>query len=124
MLTCAAVRRPLVHHHHRFNALVIGTGGAGLTAAIKIANKGFSVALLSKVHPLRSHTGAAEGGINAALGNMDDDDWHYHLYDTIKGGDFLVDQDAATILCRDAIPSVVELEHYGVPFSRTKEGKV
>ncbi len=110
---------------HEYDAIVIGAGGAGLRAGFGCAEKGLKTAIISKVFPTRSHTVAAQGGISAALGNMDDDDdWRYHFYDTIKGSDWLGDQDAIEYMCKEAIPAVIELEHYGVPFSRTPEGKI
>lgn len=112
----------LVHHHH--DVVVVGAGGAGLRATFGIANKGLSTACVTKVFPTRSHTVAAQGGISAALGNMGEDDWRWHMYDTVKGSDWLGDQDAIEYMCREAIPSIIELEHYGVPFSRTEEGKI
>lgn len=109
---------------HTYDALVIGAGGAGLRAALGLTEKGFKTACISKLFPTRSHTVAAQGGINAALGNMSEDDWRWHAYDTIKGSDFLGDQDAIHYMCREAPATVIELEHYGVPFSRTNEGKI
>ncbi len=109
---------------HLHDVVIVGAGGAGLRAALGAAAKGLSVACVSKLFPTRSHTVAAQGGIAAALGNMGEDDWRYHFYDTIKGGDWLGDQDAVEYMCREAIPAVVELEHFGVPFSRTDEGKI
>jgi succinate dehydrogenase / fumarate reductase flavoprotein subunit len=109
---------------HTFDVIVVGAGGAGLRATFGIAAQGLKVAALSKVFPTRSHTVAAQGGISAALANMGEDDWRFHFYDTIKGSDWLADQDAVEYMCREAIPAVVELEHYGVPFSRTEEGKI
>lgn len=109
---------------HSYDAVVVGAGGAGLRAALGLAEKGLKTACLSKVFPTRSHTVAAQGGISAALGNMGEDDWRWHMYDTIKGSDWLGDQDAIEYMCREAIPAVVELEHYGVPFSRTESGKI
>jgi succinate dehydrogenase / fumarate reductase flavoprotein subunit len=109
--------------HHQFDALVVGAGGAGLMAALH-ASRGARTAVLSKLYPTRSHTGTAQGGIAAALGNMEEDHWEWHMFDTIKGGDYLVDQDAAEILARDAIEAVIELEHMGLPFDRTPEGKI
>ncbi|MEP6634845.1 MAG: succinate dehydrogenase flavoprotein subunit, partial [Luteimonas sp.] len=99
-------------------------GGAGLRATFGLAQKGLRTACITKVFPTRSHTVAAQGGISAALGNMSEDDWRYHFYDTIKGSDWLGDQDAIEYMCREAIPAVIELEHQGVPFSRTEEGKI
>jgi succinate dehydrogenase / fumarate reductase flavoprotein subunit len=108
----------------RFDALVLGAGGAGLRAALQISRSEASTAVVSKVFPTRSHTVAAQGGINAALGNVRDDRWIWHMYDTVKGSDYLADQDAVEYLCRAARRLVVELEHEGVPFSRTEEGFV
>ncbi len=109
---------------HKYDVIVIGAGGAGLRATMGIAAKGLKTACISKVFPTRSHTVAAQGGISAALGNMGKDDWRWHMYDTVKGSDWLGDQDAIEYMCKEAIPSVIELEHYGVPFSRTKNGKI
>ncbi len=109
---------------HYYDVLVVGGGGAGLRAVVGLAEKGLKTACISKVFPTRSHTVAAQGGISAALGNMGEDDWRYHFYDTIKGSDWLGDQDAIEYMCREAIPAIIELEHYGVPFSRTAEGKI
>jgi len=109
---------------HEYDVIVVGAGGAGLRAGFGCAEKGLKTALISKVFPTRSHTVAAQGGISAALGNMGEDDWRFHFYDTIKGSDWLGDQDAIEYMCREAIPAVIELEHYGVPFSRTAEGKI
>lgn len=109
---------------HEYDVVVVGGGGAGLRAAMGMSEKGLKVACLSKVFPTRSHTVAAQGGISAALGNMGDDDWRYHFYDTIKGSDWLGDQDAIEYMCKEAIPAIIELEHMGVPFSRTAEGKI
>lgn len=109
---------------HTYDAIVVGAGGAGLRAAFGLAEAGFNVACLSKLFPTRSHTVAAQGGINAALGNMGKDDWRWHMYDTVKGSDWLGDQDAIHYMCREAPRSVIELEHYGVPFSRTEDGKI
>ena len=108
---------------HQFDALIVGAGGAGLMAALH-ASKTAKVAVISKLHPTRSHTGTAQGGIAAALANMEEDHWEWHMYDTVKGGDYLVDQDAAEILARDAIEAVIELEHMGLPFDRTPEGRI
>ena len=107
----------------RYDAVIVGAGGAGLMAALQLAGHG-QVAVLSKLYPTRSHTGAAQGGIGAALGNLEEDHWEWHMFDTVKGGDYLVDQDAAEILCREAIETVYDLEHWGLPFSRTPEGKI
>ncbi|CEJ89492.1 Putative Succinate dehydrogenase, flavoprotein subunit [[Torrubiella] hemipterigena] len=109
---------------HEYDALVIGAGGAGLRAAFGLAEAGFNTACISKLFPTRSHTVAAQGGINAALGNMHEDDWRCHMYDTVKGSDWLGDQDAIHYMTREAIDSIVELEHYGCPFSRTEDGKI
>ena len=107
-----------------FDAVVIGGGGSGLRAAIGLVKKGLKIAVVSKLFPTRSHTVAAQGGISAALGNMGEDKWQWHAYDTIKGGDWLSDQDAVEFMCKVAPEAVVELEHWGVPFSRTEEGKI
>ena len=109
---------------HEYDVVVVGAGGAGLRAGFGCAEKGLKTALISKVFPTRSHTVAAQGGVSAALGNMGEDDWRFHMYDTIKGSDWLGDQDAIEYMCREAIPAIIELEHYGVPFSRTPEGKI
>jgi succinate dehydrogenase (ubiquinone) flavoprotein subunit len=109
---------------HTYDAIVVGAGGAGLRAAFGLAKEGFKTACISKLFPTRSHTVAAQGGINAALGNMTEDDWRWHMYDTVKGSDWLGDQDAIHYMCREAPQSVIELEHFGVPFSRTEEGKI
>ncbi len=108
----------------RFDSLVIGAGGAGLRAALQLAREDAKVAVVSKVFPTRSHTVAAQGGVNAALANVLPDNWHWHMYDTIKGSDYLADQDAVEYMCRAAAHLVYELEHSGVPFSRTPEGKI
>ena len=108
---------------HRYDAVVVGAGGAGLMAAIQMAGKA-KVAVVSKLYPTRSHTGAAQGGISAALGNTEEDHWEWHMYDTVKGGDYLVDQDAAEVLAREAIDAVYELEHMGLPFNRTPDGRI
>jgi len=109
---------------HEFDVVVVGAGGAGLRATFGMAQKGLKTACVSKVFPTRSHTVAAQGGISAALGNMGEDDWRWHAYDTVKGSDWLGDQDAIEYMCREAPDAIIELEHYGVPFSRTKEGKI
>lgn len=109
---------------HKFDAIVVGAGGAGLRATMGLATKGLATACITKVFPTRSHTVAAQGGMSASLGNMGEDDWRWHMYDTIKGSDWLGDQDAIEYMCREAVPSVIELEHYGVPFSRTEDGKI
>ncbi len=109
---------------HFYDTLVVGAGGAGLRATLGLAEQGLKTACISKVFPTRSHTVAAQGGISAALGNMGEDDWRWHMYDTVKGSDWLGDQDAIEYMCREAIPAIIELEHYGVPFSRTEDGKI
>ncbi|GIX22752.1 MAG: succinate dehydrogenase flavoprotein subunit [Gammaproteobacteria bacterium] len=109
---------------HRYDVVVVGAGGAGLRATMGLAQKQLSVACLSKVFPTRSHTVAAQGGVSAALGNMGEDDWRWHMYDTVKGSDWLGDQDAIEYMCREAIPAIIELEHFGVPFSRTEDGRI
>uniref|UniRef100_A0A0B5CXV5 Succinate dehydrogenase [ubiquinone] flavoprotein subunit, mitochondrial n=1 Tax=Mastigamoeba balamuthi TaxID=108607 RepID=A0A0B5CXV5_MASBA len=109
---------------HTYDCVIVGSGGAGLRAALGLTERGYRTACISKVYPTRSHTVAAQGGVNAALGNMDSDDWRYHMYDTVKGSDWLGDQDAIHYMCREAPASVVELERYGVPFSRTPDGKI
>jgi succinate dehydrogenase / fumarate reductase flavoprotein subunit len=109
---------------HTSDVVVVGAGGAGLRATLGMAVKGLSTACITKVFPTRSHTVAAQGGIAAALGNMGEDDWRWHMYDTVKGADWLGDQDAIEFMCREAPRAVIELEHYGVPFSRTPEGKI
>ncbi len=108
----------------RFDCLVIGAGGAGLRAALQLAQADLQVAVVSKVFPTRSHTVAAQGGMNAALGNVTPDNWHWHMYDTIKGSDYLGDQDAIEYMCRAASRLVIELEHYGVPFTRLENGRI
>ncbi|MBL0319854.1 MAG: succinate dehydrogenase flavoprotein subunit [Alphaproteobacteria bacterium] len=109
---------------HTYDVVVVGAGGAGLRATFGMAEKGLKTACISKVFPTRSHTVAAQGGISAALGNMGEDDWRWHFYDTIKGSDWLGDQDAIEYMCKEALPAILELEHYGVPFSRTEAGKI
>jgi succinate dehydrogenase / fumarate reductase flavoprotein subunit len=109
---------------HTYDVVVVGAGGAGLRATLGLAEQGLSTACLSKVFPTRSHTVAAQGGISAALGNMGPDDWRWHMYDTVKGSDWLGDQDAIEYMCKEAPASVIELEHYGVPFSRTEDGRI
>ncbi|KAB5536426.1 succinate flavo protein subunit [Coniochaeta sp. 2T2.1] len=109
---------------HEYDAIVVGAGGAGLRAAFGLAEAGFNTACISKLFPTRSHTVAAQGGINAALGNMHEDDWRWHMYDTVKGSDWLGDQDAIHYMTREAPASIVELENYGCPFSRTEDGKI
>jgi len=109
---------------HIYDVVVVGAGGAGLRATFGLAEAGLSTACITKVFPTRSHTVAAQGGISAALGNMGPDDWRWHMYDTIKGSDWLGDQDAIEYMCKEAPQAVIELEHYGVPFSRTEQGKI
>lgn len=106
------------------DAIVVGAGGAGLWAALELAREGVPTAVLTKLYPTRSHTGAAQGGVCAALGNVEEDHWEWHMFDTIKGGDYLADQDAAEVLAREAIPAVIELERMGLPFNRTPDGKI
>lgn len=110
--------------NHTYDVVVVGAGGAGLRATFGMAVKGLSTACITKVFPTRSHTVAAQGGMSAALGNMGPDKWQWHMYDTVKGSDWLGDQDAIEYMCREAIPAVIELEHQGVPFSRTEEGRI
>ena len=109
---------------HTCDVVVVGAGGAGLRATLGLAARGLSTACVTKVFPTRSHTVAAQGGMSAALGNMGEDDWRWHMYDTVKGSDWLGDQDAIEYMCREAAPAVLELEHYGVPFSRTEDGRI
>jgi len=109
---------------HEYDVVVLGAGGSGLRAAVGLSEVGLKTACISKVFPTRSHTSAAQGGISAALGNMGEDDWRWHMYDTVKGSDWLGDQDAIEYLCKEAPKAVIELERYGVPFSRTKDGKI
>ena len=113
---------PITEHHD--DVVVVGAGGAGLRATLGLAEAGLQTACVSKLFPTRSHTVAAQGGISAALGNMEEDDWRWHMYDTVKGSDWLGDQDAIEYLCKQGPRAVVELEHYGVPFSRTPDGKI
>ncbi len=109
---------------HSYDVVVVGAGGAGLRATFGLAEAGLTAACITKVFPTRSHTVAAQGGISAALGNMGPDDWRWHMYDTVKGSDWLGDQDAIEYMCKEAPAAIIELEHYGVPFSRTEEGKI
>ena len=109
---------------HLYDVIVVGAGGAGLRATFGLAEKGLKAACITKVFPTRSHTVAAQGGIAAALGNMSEDNWRFHFYDTVKGGDWLGDQDAIEYMCKHAPEAVIELEHYGVPFSRTEDGRI
>ena len=110
-------------HHHQFDIVIVGAGGAGMRAAIE-AGPHANTAVISKLYPTRSHTGAAQGGMAAALANVEEDNWEWHTYDTVKGGDYLVDQDAAEILAKEAIDAVLDLENMGLPFNRTPEGKI
>ena len=110
-------------HRHSFDAVIVGAGGAGLRAAIETAGR-CRTAVISKLYPTRSHTGAAQGGMCAALANVEEDSWEWHAFDTVKGGDYLVDQPAAEIMCREAVDAVIELEHFGLPFNRTPEGRI
>jgi succinate dehydrogenase (ubiquinone) flavoprotein subunit len=109
---------------HTYDAVVVGSGGSGLRAAMGLSEAGFETACVTKLFPTRSHTVAAQGGINAALGNMGEDDWRWHFYDTVKGSDWLGDQDAIQYMCREAPAAVLELEEFGMPFSRTEDGKI
>lgn len=108
----------------KFDVVIVGAGGSGLRAALELSRAGLSVASLSKVFPTRSHTVAAQGGVSASLGNMNEDNWHYHFYDTIKGSDWLGDQDAIEFMCREAPNVVIELEHFGMPFDRNPDGTI
>ena len=109
---------------HSFFVVVLGAGGAGLRATLGMVAAGLNTACVTKVFPTRSHTVAAQGGISAALGNIEKDDWGWHMFDTVRGSDWLGDQDAIAYMCQEAIPAVVELEHLGVPFSRTEAGTI
>ena len=109
---------------HVYDVVVVGAGGAGLRATLGMAEQGLKTACVTKLFPTRSHTVAAQGGIAASLSNMGPDHWHWHMYDTVKGSDWLGDQDAIEYLCKEAPRAVIELERYGVPFSRTKDGKI
>src|ERR1700754_2307436 len=109
---------------HSYDVVVVGAGGSGLRAVVGCSEAGLRTACIPKVSPTRSHTVAAQGGIAAALGNMSEDDWRWHMYDTVKGSDCLGDQDSIEYLCRNAPEAVYELEHFGMPFSRTDEGKI
>jgi succinate dehydrogenase / fumarate reductase, flavoprotein subunit len=110
-------------NYHKFDVVIVGAGGAGLMAGMQLAHNS-SIAVVSKLYPTRSHTGAAQGGVAAALGNQEEDHWKWHMFDTVKGGDYLVDQDAAEVLAREAIEAVYDLEHWGLPFNRTPDGKI
>src|SRR3546814_9513995 len=109
---------------HAYDIVVVGAGGAGLRATLGMAAKGLRTACITKVFPTRSHTVSAQGGVAAALGNVEEDRWQWHFYDTVKGSDWLGDQDAIEYMCREAIPAVIELEHFGVPFSRIPDGRI
>src|ERR671924_683552 len=108
---------------HQYDVVIVGAGGAGMRAALE-SSKRTRTAVLTKLYPTRSHTGAAQGGMCAALANVEEDNWEWHTFDTVKGGDYLVDQDAAEIMCREAIEAVYDLEHMGMPFNRTPEGRI
>lgn len=109
---------------HKYDVVVVGAGGAGLRATMGMAQAGLKTAAITKVFPTRSHTVAAQGGISASLGNMGEDSWQWHMFDTVKGSDWLGDQDAIEYMCREAPAAVLELEQFGMPFSRTEEGKI
>ena len=109
---------------HQYDVIVVGAGGAGLRACLGLAESGLSTACITKVFPTRSHTVAAQGGISAALGNMGEDDWRWHMFDTVKGSDWLGDQNAIEFMCKEAADAIIELEHYGVTFSRTEDGRI
>src|ERR1700678_173610 len=109
---------------YSFDAVIVGAGGAGMRASLQLASSGLKVALLSKVFPTRSHTVSAQGGITAAFANVGEDDWHWHMYDTVKGSDYLGDQDCIEFMCHSAREAVYELEHMGLPFSRLENGKI
>ncbi|WP_409047349.1 succinate dehydrogenase flavoprotein subunit [Microbacterium sp. HA-8] len=124
MTTTAPTASPRIGvHHHQFDIVIVGAGGAGMRAAIE-AGPHAKTAVISKLYPTRSHTGAAQGGMAAALANVEEDSWEWHTFDTVKGGDYLVDQDAAEILAKEAIDAVIDLENMGLPFNRTPEGKI
>jgi succinate dehydrogenase / fumarate reductase flavoprotein subunit len=108
---------------HKYDVVIVGAGGAGMRAALESSTR-TRTAVLTKLYPTRSHTGAAQGGMCAALANVEEDNWEWHTFDTVKGGDYLVDQDAAEIMCREAIDAVIDLEKMGLPFNRTPEGKI
>src|ERR1700742_4373640 len=109
---------------HEYDVVIVGAGGAGRRAAVGMVEAGLKTAVITKVFPTRSHTVAAQGGVSASLGNMGEDDWRWHMYDTVKGSDWLGDQDAIEYMVREAVPAIIELEHYGLPFSRTEDGKI
>src|SRR5512141_1111355 len=108
---------------HRYDVVIVGAGGAGMRAAVESGQRA-RTAVLTKLYPTRSHTGAAQGGMCAALANVEDDNWEWHTFDTVKGGDYLVDQDAAEVMCKEAIDAVLDLEKMGLPFNRTPEGRI
>src|SRR6476660_8647811 len=108
---------------HKYDVVIVGAGGAGMRAALESSSR-VRTAVLTKLYPTRSHTGAAQGGMCAALANVEEDNWEWHTFDTVKGGDYLVDQDAAEIMCKEAIDAVIDLEKMGLPFNRTPEGKI
>ncbi|MGN6607258.1 MAG: succinate dehydrogenase flavoprotein subunit [Jatrophihabitans sp.] len=110
-------------HHHQYDVVIVGAGGAGMRAALESSSR-VRTAVLTKLYPTRSHTGAAQGGMCAALANVEEDNWEWHTFDTVKGGDYLVDQDAAEVMCKEAIDAVIDLEKMGLPFNRTPEGKI
>src|SRR5687768_16635171 len=110
-------------HSHRYDTIIVGAGGAGMRAALEAGQRS-RTAVLTKLYPTRSHTGAAQGGMCAALANVEEDNWEWHTFDTVKGGDYLVDQDAAETMCREAIDAVLDLEKMGLPFNRTPEGRI
>src|SRR5688500_2037842 len=110
-------------HHHRYDTIIVGAGGAGMRAALEAGQRS-RTAVLTKLYPTRSHTGAAQGGMCAALANVEEDNWEWHTFDTVKGGDYLVDQDAAEVMCKEAIDAVLDLEKMGLPFNRTPEGRI
>src|SRR3990167_8833363 len=114
----------MAHAVQTFDAVIIGAGGAGMRASLQLAQAGLKTALVSKVFPTRSHTVAAQGGITVALGNTHEDDWRWHMYDTVKGSDYIGDQDAIEYMCSVGPQAVYELEHMGLPFSRNKEGRI
>ena len=110
-------------HQHQYDVVIVGAGGAGMRAALESSSR-VRTAVLTKLYPTRSHTGAAQGGMCAALANVEEDNWEWHTFDTVKGGDYLVDQDAAEVMCKEAIDAVIDLEKMGLPFNRTPEGKI
>ena len=110
-------------NYHKFDVVIVGAGGAGLMSAMQLSHNS-SIAVVSKLYPMRSHTGAAQGGVAAALGNTEEDHWQWHMFDTVKGGDYLVDQDAAAILAQEAVDAIYDLEHWGMPFNRTSDGRI